>query len=112
MNIIWQNLLFHLFLIIILNRIAIATLGEYLFFVSTQVEAELDQIKDGQKSNWNISQESITALLFALNHIDEKVRFYALKTIENICSLTTIAKQYFASNDDFIKNFRNNKFRM
>ena len=85
-----------------LNRIAIATLGEYLFFVSTQVEAELDQIKAGQKSNWNISQESITALLFALNHIDEKVKFYSLKTIENICSLTTIAKQYFASNDDFI----------
>ena len=85
-----------------LNRIAIATLGEYLFFASTQVEAELDQIKAGQKSNWNISQESITALLFALNHIDEKVKFYALKTIENICSLTTIAKQYFASNDDFI----------
>ena len=85
-----------------LNRIAIATLGEYLFFVSTQVEAELDQIKLGQKSSWNISQESITALLFALNHIDEKVKFYSLKTIENICSLTTVAKQYFASNDDFI----------
>ena len=87
---------------IFLNRIAISTLGEYLFFVSTQVEAELDQIKLGQKSNWSISQESITALLFALNHIDEKVKFYSLKTIENICSLTTIAKQYFASNDDFI----------
>ena len=87
---------------ILLNRIAIATLGEYLFFVSTQVEAELDQIKLGQKSTWSISQESITALLFALNHIDEKVKFYSLKTIENICSLTTIAKQYFASNDDFI----------
>ena len=87
---------------ILLNRIAISTLGEYLFFVSTQVEAELDQVKLGQKSNWSISQESITALLFALNHIDEKVKFYSLKTIENICSLTTIAKQYFASNDDFI----------
>ena len=87
---------------ILLNRIAISTLGEYLFFVSTQVEAELDHIKLGQKSNWSISQESITALLFALNHIDEKVKFYSLKTIENICSLTTIAKQYFASNDDFI----------
>ena len=87
---------------ILLNRIAISTLGEYLFFVSTQVEAELDQIKLGQKSNWSISQESITALLFALNHIDEKVKFYSLKTIENICSLTTIAKTYFASNDDFI----------
>jgi len=87
---------------ILLNRIAIATLGEYLFFVSTQVEAELDQIKLGQKSSWSISQESITALLFALNHMDEKVKFYSLKTIENICSLTTIAKTYFASNDDFI----------
>ena len=87
---------------ILLNRIAIATLGEYLFFVSTQVEAELDQTKLGLKSTWTISQESITALLFALNHIDEKVKFYSLKTIENICSLTTIAKTYFASNDDFI----------
>ena len=86
---------------ILLNRIAIATLGEYLFFVSTQVE-ELDQTKLGLKSTWAISQESITALLFALNHIDEKVKFYSLKTIENICSLTTIAKTYFASNDDFI----------
>ena len=85
-----------------LNRKAIATLGEYLFFVSTQVEAELDQVNAGQKPNWSISQESLTALLFALNHIDEKVKFYSLKTIENICSLTTVAKQYFASNDDFI----------
>ena len=85
-----------------LNQKAIATLGEYLFFVATQVEAELDQVKLGQKPNWVISQESLTALLFALNHIDEKVKFYSLKTIENICSLTTVAKQYFASNDDFI----------
>ena len=85
-----------------LNRKAIATLGEYLFFVATQVEAELDQINAGQKSSWNVTQESLTALLFALNHIDEKVKFYSLKTIENICSLTTVAKQYFASNDDFI----------
>ena len=85
-----------------LNQKAIATLGEYLFFVATQVEAELEQINAGQKSTWGISQESLTALLFALNHIDEKVRFYSLKTIENICSLTTVAKQYFASNDDFI----------
>ena len=85
-----------------LNQKAIATLGEYLFFVATQVEAELEQINSGQKPNWSISHESLTALLFALNHIDEKVKFYSLKTIENICSLTTVAKQYFASNDDFI----------
>ena len=85
-----------------LNQKAISTLGEYLFFVATQVEAELDQVKEGMKPNWSISQQSLTALLFALNHIDEKVRFYSLKTIENICSLTTIAKVYFASNEDFI----------
>ena len=85
-----------------LNRKAIATLGEYLFFVATQVEAEFDQINAGQKSSWNVTQESLTALLFALNHIYQKVKFYSLKTIENICSLTTVAKQYFASNDNFI----------
>ena len=85
-----------------LNRMAIATLGEYLFFVSTQVEAELDQVKLGKKPNWVVTNESLLALLFALNHIDEIVKFYALKTIENICVLTTVAKQYFASNDDFM----------
>ena len=85
-----------------LNRKAMATLGEYLFFVSTQVEVELDNLKKGQKPNWSISQESLKALLFALNHIDEKVRFYSLKAIENICTLTTVSKNYFASNEDFI----------
>ena len=87
---------------LILNRKAMATLGEYLFFVSTQVEVELDQVKKGGKPNWSINQESLKALLFALNHIDEKVRFYSLKTIENICILTTVSKIYFANNDDFI----------
>ena len=33
------------------------------------------------------------------------MKFYSLKTIENICSLTTVAKQYFASNDDFHKYY-------
>ena len=41
-------------------------------------------------------------MLFALNHSDEKVRFYSLKTIENISIKCTIAKKFFASNDDFI----------
>ena len=87
---------------VFLNRKAMATLGEYLFFVSTQVEVELDYIKKGAKPNWSISQESLKALLLALNHTDEKVRFYSLKTIENICILTTVSKNYFAVNDDFI----------
>ena len=85
-----------------LNRKAIATLGEYLFFVSTQVEVELEYIKKGVKPKWKIIPEALKALLFALNHIDEKVRFYSLKTIENICTLTTVSKNYFASNEDFI----------
>ena len=85
-----------------LNRKAMATLGEYLFFVSTQVEVELENLKKGGKPNWSITQEALKALLFALNHIDEKVRFYSLKTIENICTLTTISKKYFATNDDYI----------
>jgi hypothetical protein len=85
-----------------LNRKAIATLGEYLFFVSTQIEEELEIIQDNNQSQWNISQESILTLLFALNHSDEKVRFYSLKTIENISIKCTIAKKFFASNDDFI----------
>ena len=87
---------------VFLNRKAMATLGEYLFFVSTQVEVELDYIKKGAKPNWSISQECLKALLLALNHTDEKVRFYSLKTIENICILTTVSKNYFAVNDDFI----------
>ena len=85
-----------------LNRKAIATLGEYLFFISTQIEEELDIIHDEFKSQWNINKNSILTLLFALNHSDEKVRFYSLKTIENICIKCTIAKKFFASNDDFI----------
>jgi hypothetical protein len=87
---------------VFLNRKAMATLGEYLFFVSTQVEVELDYIKKGDKPNWSINQECLKALLLALNHTDEKVRFYSLKTIENICILTTVSKDYFAVNDDFI----------
>ena len=85
-----------------LNRKAMATLGEYLFFVSTQIEVELDNLQKGAKPNWSVSQQALKALLFALNHIDERVRFYSLKAIENICTLTTISRNYFAINDDYI----------
>ena len=91
-----------------LNKKAIATLGEYLFFVATQAEGEstgeinlLDN-NNGTLRQWNISNESILALLYALNHSEEVVQFYALKTIENTVTLTTIAKTYFAMNDSFV----------
>ena len=80
---------------VMLNRKAIATLGEYFFFVATQVEGD-------DSHQWNISIESINVLLYALTHHDEIVQFYALKTIENTVILTTFAKAYFASNDEFI----------
>ena len=85
---------------VLLNRKAIATLGEYLFFVSTQVEGEEISLDEGTK--WGVSNESLTALLYALNHNDEAVKFYALKTIENIATLTTIAKVYFTQSDDYV----------
>lgn len=84
---------------VMLNRKAIATLGEYFFFVATQVEGDNASLHH----QWNImSTESINALLYALTHNDEVVRFYALKTIENTVILTNVAKAYFASNDEFI----------
>lgn len=93
---------------VILNRKAIATLGEYLFFVSTQAEGESEEEINLSPDNndggakWVVTNESLTALLFALNHNDEIVKFYALKTIENIVTLTTISKIYFAQSDDYI----------
>ena len=92
-----------------LNKKAIATLGEYLFFVATQAEGEntgeinlLDNNNNGGLRQWNISNESIVSLLYALKHNEEVVQFYALKTIENTVTLTTIAKTYFAMNDSFV----------
>ena len=81
---------------ITLNRKAISTLGEYLFFVATQVEGEENE------SEWSISKEVLSSILIALSHPDEKVKFYALKTVENISCKTTISKTFFASNDDYI----------
>ena len=81
---------------ITLNRKAISTLGEYIFFVATQIEGEENE------SEWNISKEVLECLLSSLSHPDEKIKFYALKTIENISCKTKVSKTLFASNDDFI----------
>ena len=91
---------------LMLNKKAIATLGEYFFFVATQAEGdstnELNLLDNNSTSSWSVSSESISALLYALNHSDEVVQFYALKTIENTVILTKVAKAYFAYNEDFI----------
>ena len=43
-----------------------ATLGEYLFFVSTQVEVELENVKKGAKPKWKIMPEALKALLSSI----------------------------------------------
>ena len=84
-----------------LNRKAMATLGEYLFFVATQIEEE-----ETENNIWNISPESIKALLLSLNHSDEIIRCYSLKTIENICILTDLPRIIF-NDDDFLERIIN-----
>ena len=78
-----------------MSKRAIATLGEYLFFVATQAEgAEGDEIA----TNWIVSEDSLKTLFWALEPSrDEVVKFYALKSIENISALTTVAEMYFAN---------------
>lgn len=80
------------------SKRAIATLGEYLFFFATQAEGEEDN-----SSMWTISNNSLSVLLWALDkNKDETIKFYAIKAIENISALTSIAQIYFC-NDAFIK---------
>ena len=77
---------------------AMATLGEYLFFVTTQAEGE-----EEASSSWRISDESISTLLYAIDPIrDNTVTFYAVKAIENISALTQVARIYFAANEIFL----------
>lgn len=76
---------------------ATATLGEYLFFVTTQAEGE------EESSNWRISNESLSSLIYAIDmNRDDTVKFYAVKSIENITALTQIARVYFTSDDIFL----------
>lgn len=81
-----------------LSKKAIATLGEYLFFVTTQAEGE-----EESSVYWKISDESLLTLLYAIElNRDDVIKFYAVKSIENITALTQIAKLYFAMNDSFL----------
>ena len=74
---------------------ATATLGEYLFYVGTQEEAP-------DNTEWTINKKYLDILLYCLDKKrDEVVKFYAVKTIENLCILTNVSKNYFAKNEDF-----------
>jgi len=73
-----------------ISRRALATLGEYLFFVATQAEGE------EENNIWIVSDSSLLVLLNALDSKDDIIKFYAVKTIENISALTGIAEIYFA----------------
>jgi hypothetical protein len=73
-----------------ISRRALATLGEYLFFVATQAEG------DEEENVWTISESSLSVLLSVLDSKDDIIKFYSVKTIENISALTGIAEVYFA----------------
>ena len=75
---------------------ASATMGEYLFYVATQEETP-------ENKEWSINKKYLNILLYCLETPrSEIVKFYTIKTIENICILTKVSKTYFASNEDYL----------
>jgi len=75
---------------------ASATMGEYLFYVATQEETP-------ENKEWTVQKKYLDILLYCLDEPrNEIVKFYTIKTIENICILTKVSKTYFASNGDYI----------
>ena len=77
---------------------AVATMGEYLFYVGTQEEAP------DNNNEWNINKKYLDTLLYCLDEKrNDTVKFYATKTIENLCILTEVSKNYFAKKDFFGK---------
>ena len=80
---------------------ASATMGEYLFYVATQEETP-------ENKDWSINKKYLNILLYCLEPPrSEIVKFYTIKTIENICILTKVSKTYFASNDDYLTRILN-----
>ena len=80
---------------------ASATMGEYLFYVATQEETP-------ENKEWSIKKKYLEILLYCLDKPrSEIVKFYTIKTIENICILTKVSKGYFASKDDYMLRILN-----
>jgi serine/threonine-protein kinase ULK4 len=66
----------------LVRRRAIAALGEYMFYAATQLDDEMaDPI-------WELSDDAIDIIVRSLDSMepDRTVRFYACKTLENICA--------------------------
>ena len=80
---------------------ASATMGEYLFYVATQEETP-------ENKEWNINKKYLDILLYCLDKPrSEIVKFYTIKTIENICILTKVSKGYFATKEDYLLRILN-----
>lgn len=64
------------------RRRAIAALGEYMFYAATQLDEE------NYDPAWDLSDQAIELIVKCLRTTDQDdiVRFYACKTLENICA--------------------------
>lgn len=75
------------------RRKAMAALGEYLFYAATQMD-------ENSGTDWDIPNQVISNIIkISRNTEDEIFRFYASKTIENICAQSKKAGLKFASTE-------------
>ncbi|KAH9618827.1 hypothetical protein KSS87_020858 [Heliosperma pusillum] len=89
------------------RRYSMAALGELLFYISTQSEQPRDnnipevQPKDNRSiTGWQVSNALVSLVVSLLRKgEDDMTQLYALRTIENICSLGTIWVARFTSQD-------------
>lgn len=80
-----------------LSRKAMAALGEYLFYAATQM--------DEQQAEWEIPNTVFSLVIRTSKTAeDEALRFYACKTIENICAQSIKAGTRF-STPEVLVNF-------
>lgn len=74
------------------RRRGIAALGEYMFYAATQLDEE------NYAPEWELSSESINLIVKLLSLLeDDIVRFYACKTLENICAQSLKAGKRFCT---------------
>ncbi len=74
------------------RRRGIAALGEYMFYAATQLDEE------NYAPVWELSSESINLIIRLLSVLeDDIVRFYACKTLENICAQSLKAGKRFCT---------------
>ncbi|KAL9232828.1 hypothetical protein vseg_007893 [Gypsophila vaccaria] len=89
------------------RRYSMAALGELLFYISTQSEQPRDnnapevQLKDNRSTTgWQVSNALVSLVVSLLRKGEDDVtQLYALRTIENICSLGAQWVTRFTSQD-------------